>query len=238
MYQLAFNTQRSSQWDGLRHFAYQKEQLFYNNVTLEEIMEGKGARLGMNHWHAAGGIAGRGVLVDYAQYAERQDHTVDATRDLRISFQDFMACLRWQCENSTEPLEIKKGDIIFVRTGFMRDYSRLSETEEKNIGIETPPCTPGMTQDPKLLEWLWNNCVAAVGGDSPSWECFPPDDTHGFLFHEALIAGWGCPIAEYIWLEDLSKQCRISRRWSFFVCSSPLNVRGGVGSPANLMAIM
>ena len=28
------NTQSSSQWDGLRHFGYQKEQKFYNGVTL------------------------------------------------------------------------------------------------------------------------------------------------------------------------------------------------------------
>jgi len=32
-----FNTQVSSQWDGLRHFAYQKEERFYGGVTLEEI---------------------------------------------------------------------------------------------------------------------------------------------------------------------------------------------------------
>lgn len=27
----------SSQWDGLRHFAYQKEKKFYNGVTMEDI---------------------------------------------------------------------------------------------------------------------------------------------------------------------------------------------------------
>jgi hypothetical protein len=32
-----FNTQVSSQWDGLRHFGYQKECVFYNGVTLEDI---------------------------------------------------------------------------------------------------------------------------------------------------------------------------------------------------------
>ncbi|MCJ1297817.1 hypothetical protein MMC08_000605, partial [Hypocenomyce scalaris] len=32
-----FNTQSSSQWDGLRHFAYQEEQKFYNGVTMEDI---------------------------------------------------------------------------------------------------------------------------------------------------------------------------------------------------------
>jgi hypothetical protein len=32
-----FNTQVSSQWDGLRHYGYQKEQMFYNGVTMEQI---------------------------------------------------------------------------------------------------------------------------------------------------------------------------------------------------------
>ena len=31
------NSQSSSQWDGLRHFAYQKEQKFYNGVSLSDI---------------------------------------------------------------------------------------------------------------------------------------------------------------------------------------------------------
>lgn len=34
-----FNTQCSSQWDGLRHYAYQKEKVFYNGVTLDDIHE-------------------------------------------------------------------------------------------------------------------------------------------------------------------------------------------------------
>lgn len=32
-----FNTQCSSQWDGLRHYGYQKEKLFYNGVTMGNI---------------------------------------------------------------------------------------------------------------------------------------------------------------------------------------------------------
>jgi hypothetical protein len=33
-----FNTQSSSQWDGLRHFAYQKEAKFYNGRTLQDFL--------------------------------------------------------------------------------------------------------------------------------------------------------------------------------------------------------
>lgn len=32
-----FNSQVSTQWDGLRHFAYQREERFYNGVTMEDI---------------------------------------------------------------------------------------------------------------------------------------------------------------------------------------------------------
>lgn len=32
-----FNSQSSSQWDGLRHFGYQKEEKFYNGVSMDEV---------------------------------------------------------------------------------------------------------------------------------------------------------------------------------------------------------
>ena len=33
----SFNTQSSSQWDGLRHYGYQTEKVFYNGVTMDDI---------------------------------------------------------------------------------------------------------------------------------------------------------------------------------------------------------
>lgn len=38
---LQFNTQISSQWDGLRHYGYQAEQLYFNGHTLDELMTTK-----------------------------------------------------------------------------------------------------------------------------------------------------------------------------------------------------
>lgn len=45
-----FNTQVSSQWDGLRHFAYQKEKKFYNGVTMDDIhsMDSNGDKTTVN----------------------------------------------------------------------------------------------------------------------------------------------------------------------------------------------
>jgi hypothetical protein len=34
----SFNTQSSTQWDGFRHFGYQKEAKFYNGRTLGDIL--------------------------------------------------------------------------------------------------------------------------------------------------------------------------------------------------------
>jgi hypothetical protein len=36
-FQITFNTQGSSQWDSFRHFAYQKEAVFYNGVTQNDV---------------------------------------------------------------------------------------------------------------------------------------------------------------------------------------------------------
>ena len=55
-----FNTQSSSQWDGLRHFGH-RECGFYNGATEAEIMGAGAARNGIEQW-ARRGIAGRGVF--------------------------------------------------------------------------------------------------------------------------------------------------------------------------------
>lgn len=38
---LAFNTQISSQWDGFRHYGYQKERLYFGGKTLEDLTSTK-----------------------------------------------------------------------------------------------------------------------------------------------------------------------------------------------------
>lgn len=62
-----FNTQISSQWDGLRHNGHRRYG-FYNGVTEEQIMGEGDARNGIEHW-ARSGIAGRGVLIDFPRFA-------------------------------------------------------------------------------------------------------------------------------------------------------------------------
>ncbi|CAK7200185.1 hypothetical protein SEUCBS139899_002876 [Sporothrix eucalyptigena] len=240
---LVFNTQKSTQWDGLRHFAYQQQQLFYNGTTREQIVaEGSGgseAALGMHWWHKAGGVAGRGFLIDYWAYAEAHGKTYDPMRPGSVSFDDLMACLGWQQQQQTDILlQPRPGDILLLRLGFSARYAHLDRDQERAVGEAWPPASYGVHQDRRLLQWLWDSKFAAVGGDSPGWEAFPVDERAGFFYHEVLLAGWGCPIAELLWLEDVASWCCEHSRWTFFLSSCPLNVFGGVASPANMLAIV
>ena len=233
-----FNTQKSSQWDGLRHFAYQKEQLFYNRTSPEKVLSGDSGSLGIQNWSNAGGIAGRGVLLDYWSWGEENGKFGDMSTNTPIMYDDLMRCYHDQQARSIRPLELRSGDILLVRSGFTKAYLGLGADTEKAIGSAFPMKAAGVHQDKRLLEWLWTNQVAAVGGDAQGWECLPADESAGCLFHEVLLAGWGCPISELLYLEDLAAACKENRQWTFLLTSSPLNVFGGVASPANMMAIL
>ncbi len=66
-----FNTQSSSQWDGLTHFGHAPSQSYYNGVPAAQVTGMPGTRNGIQAW-ARRGIAGRGVLIDYRRWAEHQ----------------------------------------------------------------------------------------------------------------------------------------------------------------------
>ena len=92
------------------------------------------------------------------------------------------------------------------------------------------------------LKWLFcwaantsrDHHFAAVAGDTVAYEAWPP--TQPWL-HEHLLAMQGTLIGEMWDLEELADVCRQENRYSFFLTSSPLNVRGGVGSPPNAIAV-
>ncbi|KAL9949190.1 hypothetical protein D7B24_008704 [Verticillium nonalfalfae] len=235
---LNFNTQKSTQWDGLRHFAYQKEGLFYNGITKDDMLQSQEGSLGIHNWHTKGGITTRGFLTDYWAYAEELGQRYDPSTPHAIKYDDIVACLEWQRGQSPSGLEPQPGDILIIRSGFTARYVNLSAEEEKNVGEAWPPASCGLQQDRRLLQWLWDSKFAGVGGDAPGWEAFPVAEEAGFMFHEVLISGWGCPIAELLYLEDLAAWCRENKRWTFFLSSCPLNVHGGVASPANMIALV
>jgi hypothetical protein len=241
-----FNTQSSTQWDGLRHFGYQKAGRFYNDTTVEDIAgtSARGAQnpnvLGIHKAVERGGVMGRGILVDFRRWIEEgpgKDIVGDQFRQFHtsgIKFSWILDVLKWQ--GNTTP---RFGDILIVRSGFFKSYRDMvaspeGEAELLRLTSMSPPGLGGVEQSDEVLQWIWEN-FSAVASDHPSFERWPtPFD---WSMHEVLLAGWGCNIGELLDLEKLSDECKRQGRWSFFVASVPCYVPGGVASPVNGVAI-
>ncbi|KAF2814989.1 uncharacterized protein BDZ99DRAFT_408572 [Mytilinidion resinicola] len=224
----SFNTQSSSQWDGLRHFAYQKEAEFYNGVTMSDIHEHSASNINGIHAWSEHGIVGRGVLLDYHAWRTANN----------IPYEPFQAgtipLAHLKAVAEAQRVSFKFGDILIIRSGYMVAHDAKRRVELQSLAKIVPPTFSGVEQSEEVLEWIWEN-FAAVAGDQPSFECWP-SQTH-FLLHEVLLAGWGCPIGEMFDLEALAEHCQKTGRYTFFVTSEVCNVPGGVASPPNILAI-
>ncbi|KAK1144415.1 hypothetical protein N8T08_005568 [Aspergillus melleus] len=227
------NPQQSSQWDGLRHFSQtvpgQTQRVFYGGTTADEINDRENDRIGLQHW-AREGIAGRGVLIDYATWAEKRgmEYSTFSTHQVRLS--DIL-------EIAEEAgIIFQKGDILFVRVGVTKEWDTVMTDQRKQKYSEDPcPEHAGVEATTDVLRWLWDSRFAAIASDTISWEVYPPQSD--IFLHEYVLAGWGMPIGELFDLEALARLCQELQRWTFFVTSVPLNMPGGVSSPPNVMAI-
>ncbi|KAI9901925.1 hypothetical protein N3K66_003742 [Trichothecium roseum] len=227
--EVTLNTQSSSQWDGLRHFGYQDEAVFYGGRTIGDLYSSD--VLGIHAWANAGGIVGRGILLDYASWTEQ------AGRSLPPAFETSpIPASDLRLVAASQGTTIRPGDILLVRTGWGRAYAGLDDAGRAALAAMDPPPAVGLESSEETLRWLWDCGFAAVAGDQPSFEAWPCRDKR-FWLHEWLLSGWGMPIGEIFDLERLAEECAKRKRWSFFFSSVPLKVPGGVASPPNGVAI-
>ncbi|KAL1854819.1 hypothetical protein Daus18300_011335 [Diaporthe australafricana] len=228
---ITFNTQCSSQWDSMRHFAYQKEKQFYNGITQQEIHESPHTEVNSLQPWTLRGIAGRGVLVDFASWAKRNGKTYNTFSQFAITLEEVKSTVE------EEKLVFQPGDILFLRTGYVEAY-RSATTEQKQ-DIASIKEWIGLGQGKETTEWLWEHQFAAVAADNPGFECRPAaDDVQAWHLHPILLAGWGTPIGELFDLDRLAELCEKRQKWSFFLTSAPLNYTGAVASPPNAIAIL
>lgn len=225
-----FYPQASSQWDGLRHIRHPRDG-FYGGVPDDEIVSGKG-RLGIEQF-ARKGIVGRGVLLDVGRYLESHGSPLDYDSSTMIDKETLSACAKSQGVN------LQAGDIMLVRTGWLRWYLEDATPEQKRkmaADSMTDLRTPGLGPAEEMAAFLWDLHVAAVAADNPALEVFPATPERGFL-HFKLIPHLGMPIGEMWWLEDLAADCAQDGVYEFMLTSAPLNIPGGVGSPPNAIVI-
>ncbi|KAK9468778.1 hypothetical protein V1512DRAFT_257852 [Lipomyces arxii] len=241
------NPQQSSQWDGFRHHSQMlshefgprqeymtvddpdKAAVWHGGTSAHEIQEG--TRLSLHSWSKQG-IAGRGVLLDYASWAEEQGITYSTFDYYGIPVEDLLKVAE------RYNVKFEPGDILLVRLGVTKEWMTKSTEWKENYRTLSPPTHAGMIQSEALLRFIWDNHFTAIVSDAIGWELFPnknPD--HLMSLHQTVLAGWGVPIGELFDLDGLSELCKKHDRYSFFFSSVPFNAIGAVSSPPNAMAI-
>ncbi len=224
-----FNTQASTQWDGLAHYGH-RQYGFYNGVAAAQITGREGTRNGIEHW-ARRGIAGRGVLVDFARWAQKHNIAFDPGGRSEITVTQL------QTAASEQEVTFQVGDILLLRTGWMQWYLSLEQRERFFLAHKWPFEACGMRQGEETLRFLWDNHFAAIAADCPAFEAYPPTDAEEGMMHQTIIGLWGMPIGEMFYLESLAADCAEDGVYEFFLTSAPLNKLGGVASPPNALAI-
>jgi kynurenine formamidase len=221
--------QASSQWDSLAHVGYAPDQM-YNGVTEQQVLAGE--RNTIDHW-ARHGIAGRAVLLDAERAIRAAGRPYDPGDGVAIGADDLELARR------QAGVEFAPGDIILLHTGFAAWYVR-QPTQVKNR-LHGNVVAPGVAHTEAVCEYLWNSHAAAIACDTFGVEVFPADrsaQAHPFGFlHNMLIGQFGMALGELWWLADLAADCAADGIHEMFLVSAPLNAPGGIGSPANAVAI-
>jgi len=168
--EVSFNTQCCTQWDSLVHWQHQPSGLAYNgfkptkellsvNSTSENILPT------LDHWHSRGGLVGRGVLIDYKEYAAAKGIDYDPLNGYRITVQDIEDVAKHQ------GVEFKTGDILLIRTGFA---DALLSQHPGEVFSKLAVGLVGVHGSEDTARWFWNKHFAAAATDTPAFEAFPP----------------------------------------------------------------
>lgn len=217
--------QISSQWDSLAHIAA-RPGVFYNNRSVEDVLTR--GRNTIDHWSRRG-VVTRGVLLDLVRHGS----------GLPFSLERAFTVEDLELARGAANVEYSPGCAIILRTGFLAHYVGLDRDERRALAGDLR--APGLEHSEELARYLWNSGAAAVVSDSFATEVWPPDFSEkarpfGFL-HRSLIGLLGFAIGELWDLEALADDCARDGVYEFLLASAPLHVTGGIGSPANAIAV-
>jgi kynurenine formamidase len=216
--------QLSSQWDAMRHV--RSPDGFFDGLREDEDALSPGGALGIDH-AAVAGIVGRGVLIDLERHFRGTVDAIaaDERREIPPTLLDEVA--------AAQGIDIQEGDILLVRFGVDALVRAIAD------GDGSRPMrydAPGLQQDAETVAWLWDRHVAAVCADNIAVEVTPPRGADTRL-HPALLGLLGLAMGELFDLTVLSETCATRQQYEFLFVAKPWRLPGGLGSPANAMAI-
>jgi hypothetical protein len=124
-----------------------------------------------------------------------------------------------------------------IRSGYVRQHDQASAEDRKAGTFGTDKKAIGVANNEEMVRWLYSQHFSAHIGDTVAFEAWPAPHPGDWILHEWSLVWWGAPIGEMWNLEGLAEECERQNRWTFFVTSAPLHVKGGVGSPPGAIAI-
>jgi kynurenine formamidase len=201
--------------DALCHVIFDGE--LYNGVDASTITELGAAELSIGL--AAGGIAGRGVLLDVPR--SRSVPWLEPGDSVTVD--DLLATERDQ------DVRVGRGDIALIRVGHRR---RRTELGAWDVGATRAGLHP------EVASLLAEREVAIVGCDSNSDTGPSVTDGVDFPMHVLAINTLGLMLLDYLQFEELVPVCEEAERWSFLCVIAPIRLPTATGSPINPIAVL
>ncbi len=219
-----FFPQGSSQWDSLGHVGFAPDA-FYNGASEEDVATGR--RNTIDYW-ARHGIAGRGVVLDMVRTMAEAGRPYEPGTSTSFGVEDM------ELARERAGVEYREGDIVVLHTGFAAWF--VAQPLQVRTPVARGMTTPGIEATEEMCRYLWDAHIAAIACDTFAVEVFPPKPG-GLFGHRVLIGQFGMALGELWWTEDLAADCAQDGVNEFFLVSAPLQAPGGIGSPANAVAI-
>ncbi|MBO0829485.1 MAG: cyclase family protein [Streptosporangiales bacterium] len=209
--------QCGTQWDSLAHVVY--DDKIYNGYSAD-VVSSKGAlKNGVSN--AAGGMVGRGVLLD----VPRSMGVPWLEPGTPIGADDLDRAAK------QAGVSVRRGDFVFVRTGVM---ARVRD--EGTWGDYAGGPAPGLGL--ASIDWVAEHEIAAVATDTWGMEVLPNETPDVFQpLHIVFIVHLGLWVGEIYDLEPLADDCAADGVHEFMFCGPPLPFTHAVGSPLNPVAI-
>jgi len=201
--------------DALCHVIF--DGTLYNGVAADTVTAAGAAELSIGI--AAGGITGRGVLLDVPRC--RGVPWLEPGDDVTVA--DVLAAEQHQ------QVRIGQGDIVLVRVGHRRRRTEQGpwDAAQARAGLH-----------PEVLPLLAERRIAALGSDGNNDTA--PSVVAGvdFPVHVLTVNALGLHLLDYLQFTELRQVCAEIGRWSFLCVIAPLRLPTGTGSPVNPIAIV
>jgi kynurenine formamidase len=172
------------------------------------------------------------VLLDVAKY-KGQD---PLPSDYWISLEDL------QNTAKAQKVEIQKGDILLVRTGWRKMWDEPAQDGRVDLA-HTRWHQPQPGVGPDSLAFFNDMEIVAIGADNAAVEWgFPANPKYArkafgsyatLPLHPDFLWNRGAYIIEILNLDDLAKD----QAYEFLFVLGPLLLRGGIGVPVNPIAL-